>query len=208
MTTRSKSEFQFNTLSGYSQTKTEKEKEMDKRLFHGRKAGVAKMSVHGFYEDNSMAANDRKELRNQMKLKRKQSSMVATLCSLCTVVSILECIYTAESFTNKLRAGGAEGPSSAKEARCPARNHGSNCPRDLHCYLSPICLAGVSEPTGVCSTQGSAVFVHIFIFSVSIQAEDLRLCGYSVRVQKVRHSSTTETTSLSFHPRKGHPESV
>jgi hypothetical protein len=49
---------------------------MDRKQFHGRKTGVAKMSIHGFYEDNSMAANERKELRNNMQLKRKQSSMV------------------------------------------------------------------------------------------------------------------------------------
>jgi hypothetical protein len=89
MTTRSKSEFEFNTLlSGYTRAKTDKEKELDKKLFHGRKSGVAKLATHGFYEDNSMAANDRKELRNQMQLKRKQSSMVSaamiTPCSRCS----------------------------------------------------------------------------------------------------------------------------
>mmetsp|Transcript_11071 Transcript_11071/g.18085 ORF Transcript_11071/g.18085 Transcript_11071/m.18085 type:complete len:921 (+) Transcript_11071:175-2937(+) len=75
-TRRSKSEFEFNNLfSGYTHTKTDKEKELDKKLFHGRNSKMAKMSIHGFYEDNSMAARDRKELRNQMQLKRKQSSM-------------------------------------------------------------------------------------------------------------------------------------
>jgi hypothetical protein len=77
-TSRSKSEFEFNGLfSGYSHTKSENEREMDKKLFHGRKSKMAKLRVHGFFEDNSMAAKDRKELRNQMQLKRKQSSMVS-----------------------------------------------------------------------------------------------------------------------------------
>lgn len=79
MTTRqSKSDFEFNTLfSGYTRTKTDQEKEMDKKMFHGRQTKVAKLAAHGFYEDTSMAANDRKELRHKMQLKRKQSSMVS-----------------------------------------------------------------------------------------------------------------------------------
>lgn len=78
MSTRNKSDFDsINIFSGYSRTKTDKEKEMDKKLFHGRKTKVEKLAIHGFYKDTSMEANDREQLRNKMQLQRKQSSMVS-----------------------------------------------------------------------------------------------------------------------------------
>ena len=87
MPTQSRSDFDSTTLfSGYTRTKTDKEKELDKKLFHGRKTNVEKLAIHGFYKDTSMAANDRMMLRNKMQLQRKQSSMVSAILVTSTLM--------------------------------------------------------------------------------------------------------------------------
>ena len=82
MSSLAKSKSDFNSMSlfsGYSgkREKSEEEREMEKKLFYGRKSGVSKLARHGFYEDNSMEAKDRNDRRSKVQLERKMSSMVS-----------------------------------------------------------------------------------------------------------------------------------